>query len=424
MSIISEIKKKKHNVFRRLWFKRRLQTGEYESSWIQIPNQYITSWGQVNFQVDDIMPNFYSFSGNTFEVVNNDGFFSNTDAPSSLFFGCLTRYRTLVKLEAGYIDNNGVELPTNSTLYIGVLGEDMKYQEDNRVSFQTKHISSIFEEFQADRITGLGATQTASDIITKIKDHTDAGAVKIFQKYISSTAWNIQTTTTNYNLATSTSLQNVSCWELMQKLAGAENFVVYVDSTGNFNFIQRTVNTTTAQYHFSGLSDTDKTYGHNIMKKISIDDGIRKVYNRIKIKISNEDTLTSYYIKNETWQWGDSSSSFMFGVREYNYENYWLETVTASVIADNIYNEYSRPKKEVELEVKFVPQLNLLDRVSLTYKTKTLIGQDKWGYFNWDEGIWGGAVGYNINLNDVDYKIINLTHNINEFKSKTLLREI
>lgn len=423
MSIISEIKKKKHRVFRRVYFKKRLTTGEYDTSWTQIPNEYISNWGQIQMSVDDIIPFYYRYSGMTIEVINNDGYFSNIDAPASLFWGCLTRYKTLVKIEAGY-NTGGVELPTNSTLFLGLLGEDMKYQEDNKIMFQMKHISSIFEDFPADRITGLGATQTASDIIAKIRDFQDAGATKIFQKYITMGAWNIQTTTTNYNLATSTSLQNMTCWELMQKLAGAENFVVFVDATGSLYFRDRTVNTTTALYHFSGIGDTDKTYGHNILKKISIDEGLRKVYNRIKIKINSDDTVTSYFIRNQTWQWGDSSSSFRFGVREFSYENYWLVSATASVIADTIFTEYSEPKKEVELETKFVPQLNLLDRVSLTYKTKTLTGGDRWGYFNWGQGIWGGSIGYNINLNDLDYKLINIQHNLNEFKSQCLLREI
>lgn len=211
----------------------------------------------------------------------------------------------------------------------------------------------------------------------------------------------------------------------MTKLAEAEGYVLYIDAYANFVFSAQSNITTTAKYHFSGIGDDDRTYGHNILSNISTTEAIRKVYNRIKIKFRNDETTTSYYIKNESWNWGDSTSSFIYGVREYLYNNIFLETATAMTIADSLFNELYVPKNEVKLKTKFVPHLMVQDRVSITYKTQRYAAESsQWGYFLWDSGVWGERLGFNINLDNEDFRITNLSHNIDTFVSDITLREI
>jgi hypothetical protein len=404
--------------------RRRVSGGEYESTWQEIPSEYIKKWGTITYSVDDVLPNFYKFSGISFECLNQDGFLSDVTEEKSFFYQALTRYHTMVKMEAGYVGDDGTEYPTNSTLFTGLLSEDMPYKENNIINFNTKHLSVIFQEFPSDRITGLSSSLTASEIITKIKDYTDSNSIAVFQKYISNTAWTIQTTTGYYNMATTTSLQGLSCWDLMTKLATAEQYVMYVDKDGSFYFQDNTDVASTSVFHFSGLNDTDKTYGHNIMQNISTDENIRKVYNRVKVQYDRKDTTTSFYIKNEAWDWGDSSSSFLYGVREYNYKNEWLSTATAQTIADNIYDEFKFPSDEIKLKAKFVPQLMVQDRVDITYSTQQYTGDDLWGHFLYGEGIWGERAGYNINLEGQEAKIVNLSHNLDNFSSNVVLRAL
>lgn len=425
MTIVSEIKKNKMRVFRRVYMRRRQSNGEYESTWQRLDDDKIKRFGSITYSVDDVLPNFYKFSGLKLQVLNKDGFFSDITEEKSFFYNYMTRYKTMVKVEAGYTADDGTEYPTNPSLYVGLVDEDVKYKEDTIVDFSTKHLSVIFEEFPADRIVGLGATQSASDIITKIRDHIDSNSISIFQKYISLSAWTIQTTTAQYNMATSTTLQGLSCWRLMTKLAEAENYVLYVDANASFYFKARDDITTTAKYHFSGLGDDDKTYGHNVMANISISENIRKVYNRVKIKFNATDTTTSFYIKNESWDWGDSTSSFFYGVREYNYNNIFLDTASAITVATTIFNEFSFPKDEIKLKTKFVPHLMVQDRVSLTYKTQRY-SQDgsAWGYFLWDYGVWGDRLGYNMNIDNTDYRLTSLKHNFDTFESEVTLRGI
>lgn len=407
-----------------MYVRRRTTTGDYETDWQQIPNKYIKRWGQISYSVEDEKPNFYKYSGMQISVVNNDGFFSDETQKRSFFYGYLGLHRTMVKIEAGYIDTDDTEYPTNSTLFIGLIDiGNTKYQQDNEISIRINHISQIFEEFPADRIPSLGSVQVASTIIGKIRDYVDSSAVAIFQKFISLTAWNITTTTKNYNMATSTSLQNQSCWDLMQKLAEAENYVVYIDPNANFYFKANTGVPASVTFHFSGINDNDRTWGHSIMRQINVDPGYEKIYNRIKVKYEDSDTITSYYIYNEAWTWGDSSSSFRFGVREYKTENTWMAASTASDVAVALYAEFSEPKQRITFDSKFVPQVNILSRVSMTYQTNRVTEGTKWGLFYWNSGIWGRILSYNLNIND-DYKVVDIKHDIDTFKSTLKVKVI
>ena len=76
------------------------------------------------------------------------------------------------------------------------------------------------------------------------------------------------------------------------------------------------------------------------------------------------------------------------------------------------------------MQVKFVPQLMPLDRITATYKTERYKGEDLWGYANWGEGVWGERLGYNINLDALECKILKLKHNIDKFTTDIVAREI
>jgi len=418
------IKGHKHKVFRRLYMKRRESTGEYESDWQRIPDKYVQKFGSVDYGVDDIKVNFYRYSGMKLVLDNIDGYFSEVSDARSFFYNKMTRFRTLVKVNAGYI-YDGAEYPTNSTLFVGFIADDMPYRDTSLVECELKHLSGIFEEFPASNVTGLGVTQTASDIIDNVRDFQDAGLTYYFRKFITSTNWYIDTTTVNYNLATTAALENKSVWEFMTSITEAENKVLYVSREGDLYFKSKGANTTTSIWHFSGVGDDNLAFGKNILKQISIESSIRKVYNRIRIKFGTEDTTTSYYTKSETWQWGDSSSSFLYGVREYEYQNEFLLETTASLIADQIFTEYQWPKKEVKLQSKFIPQVDIGDPVSLTYKTTpTNSGGALWGYFNWGEATFGApAGGYNINIDNEDFIVLSLKHDLDKFVSEVVIRE-
>jgi hypothetical protein len=418
------IKGNKLHVFRKMYFKRRIN-GDFETDWQEIPNEYIMKFGKVSFDVDDIKINFLKFSGLNFTVNNDSGYFSEITDNKSVWFGADSRYRTLVKEEAGYYDTDGSQYPTNPTMFVGVVGEDVRTNQSNELTFNTKHISSVFDEIPASDIPGIGGTLTASQIMTAIKNYTDGAGTLVFQKFITAGGWNITATTNYYNLNTNSTLEGISTWKLIRKLSEAENFIAYVDRVGDFYFRDKTPLTNTAVYHFHGLGDSERVYGHNVKERVSVQQGLRKVYNRIRVKYADADTLTSYYTKKENWIWGDSSSSYLNGVRTYTYKNLWINNAsTASLIGDSLYAEYKDPKIEIKLSSKFVPQLNINDNVSFSYQTKIVESESKlWGHTIWDKDIWSSKSGYNLDI-DGDYRLIRLSHDLDTFVSHETLREI
>lgn len=419
MSIISEIKKSQAKAFRRIYFRRRSLT-DYEADWQEVPSKYIRSFGAIEYGIEGIKVNFFKFSGYSFRVDNVDGFFNDVDDGSSFFYQYPALPRTMVKVEAGYEATDGTEYPTNPSLFVGLLGSDFTYSPNNIMTLKADHFTKIFEEFNANAIPSMTGNYTASEVITKVRDYQDSNTVAVFQKYISLGAWTIESTTTQYVMSTNTTLQNISCWDLFTKFSEAENKILGIDRTGAFFFKTKTPDTIPV-FHFSGVGDTNRTYGTNLLRNISKRKAYEKIYNRIVVKLAKENTTTSHYEKSEVWAWADSSSSFLYGVRTYNVDNDFLTTGTASTIADNIYDEYLEPKVEVALDSKFVPQIDLNDLVTLTHKTATPTSGDLWGYFLWGSGKFSQFKG-NYTFDQDEFRVLSLRHDINNFKTSVLLR--
>lgn len=406
----SLIKRPQNRIFRRLYIKRRESDGEYESDWFEIEGYRIKSFGNVSRGEDNERANFYKYSGMTFEMFNQNQYFGDTDNINSIFYQKLSRYRTLVKVEFGYLKDDDTEIPTNSTIYLGIVGEGITEDDKNTFSMETNHLSQIFDEVPADQVTGLGSTQTASDVITKIRDHQDANNVAIFQKFFTLGAWTIETTTNNYNMATSTTLRNKSCWDLMRMMAEAENKDLYIDRTGSIRFETRTVTSNTI-YHFSGANDETRGYGKNIIGDVEVREPIDKVFNRIRIQHEKDNTTTSFYTLDENWNWGDSSSSFKYGVRTYEYRNEFLDSATAQTVANTIFNKFQSPLQELIFRAKINPELEIGDKVSFTHLSGK-VGGRAYGAGDYGSGIYGDYDPGAVNIIDGNYLITSLNDNI------------
>ena len=417
------IKQNQFEVFRRLYIKRRISL-DYEDDWQEVDSKQIRKYGTIKNQVDDVRVNFYKYSGLNFTIDNYNGYFGNIDESKSLFYGADSVYRTKVKVEAGYKTPNGIEYPSNPILFTGIIGGNMTYPENNLVNVKADHLSKIFEEFPANQlITSSSIELTASEIIERARDYQDSEDVYYFRKFITSASWYITATTTDFTLS-SNDLQGETLWSLFQKLAEAENMDLSFNGKGEFYFRSATAIQASATFHFSGLNDSDRTYGHNVMKGIKKTIPYSKIYNRVRVKHDKDETTTSFELYEEDWSWGDSTSSYLYGVRSYEFENIYMNSETALSKAEDIYNKYVNTKEEVIINTKPVPHLNLNDRVDLTYKTKVVEGDYLWNKVNWNEGLWGDRQGYNINYETQDFRITQISHDLDRFYSTVELREI
>lgn len=428
---LQQLKKSKVDVFRRFSIRRRLDdsSGDYETDWQDL-SQYVMKWGSLSWSMDAKKFNFFSQRGLTITLDNTKGLFDHEKSSASFWHNFLTRYRTLVKIEAGFVDpDDGSDIPNPSVLFYGIMAsEDIKQSDNLTVSFNLKSLTAILDETPANKCLvasgGSVGSLTASDLIARIRDVTDGSANFILQKFISSTAWNISATSNILaSLNTTTQLDNTSCWGLAKKMAEAENKVVYIDRSQQFNFVGKD-EAAAVTFSFVGFPYHDTTYGHTIKRISNYQDDIDLLYNRVIAKHDSSDTSTSYTLKEEAWTVGDSSTSWKYGVRTLSFTNEWMSTTMADNVASSLFADLNTLKLKVDIITKFIPQLDLLDKVTVQYDPDSRVEGSKWDQFNWDEGVWSSDSVPYFAFQGEEFKIIKMKHSLDKLESTFTIREI
>lgn len=265
--------------------------------------------------------------------------------------------------------------------------------------------------------------QKSSDLVTKIKNVTDGASNLILQKFISATAWNISLTTNTLTALTSTSqFDNLSCWQLAGKLAEIEQKVAYINKDGEFQFVNRDVLTTTASFIFVGIPFRDSNYGHTIKRLNNYRDDIDLLHNKVTVKFGN--TNTAQITKSESWIVGDSSTSWVYGVRPLTINNTWIKSITAEKIASDTFVDLNKINIKTDIITKFIPHLKVLDRIEVKYDPDASITGTKWDLFNWDEANWATESSPFFGFAGRQFKIIKMRHNLDNFESTFTIREV
>lgn len=433
MSLKGEIKKTRAEVFRRLYFKRKTMGG-FESEWQRIPAQYVKSWGSNSYSINDIKVNFFEVSGQTIQLLNTDNYFSDQNDNRSFFFGASDRYGTLCKIEAGFTGSDGTEYPTASTIFTGYLKHSLKQNEMGIIPFNFKPMSASLQEHRCrdlsltlsatttvdgngETTTTYWARNTATELINLVRNYVQ-GSITVYDDYISD--WQILDTTQEYVVNTST-IGDLSHWELITKLAVAENCTTYVDREGVFYFIKRGFGFETTDYpSLNGIGATSREWGHTIKNLSSVYDNIDNVYNYISVKHDKADTSTSFYTYSESWEPGDRSSTWKYGSRILEVENEWITEEQAEIIGKELYRELRDPIKNVELSASFFPGYDILGIVSVNYKTPKTYGYTApvWGSFNWGEDVWRDGGARYISIDGEQYQIRSITQDVENFSTK------
>lgn len=439
MSLKSEVKKTRAEVFRRLYFKRKTMGG-FESDWQRIPDHYVKNWGSNSYSINDIKVNFFEVSGQNIQVLNTDNYFSDENDNRSFFFGASTRYGTLCKIEAGFTGDDGTEYPTSTTIFTGYLKQSIRQNADATIPLNFKPMSSVLQEYRCrdlsltlsatttvsdsgETTTTYWARNTASELISLVQNFVQ-GSTTVYNDYISD--WQVLETGNEYVVNTGT-IGDLSHWELITKLAVAENATTYVDRDTTFYFIKRGFGFETTDYpSLNGIGATERGWGHTIKRLDGVYDNIDNVYNYISVKHAKEDTTTSFYTYSESWEPGDRSSTWKYGSRKLEVDNEWITEAQAEDIGKELYRELRDPIKNVELSASFFPGLNILNIVNVNYKTPKTYGYTApvWGSFNWGEDSWRyGGTRY-ITIDGEQYQIRSITQDVQNFSTKFKLYKV
>lgn len=465
-TMIDQIKRHHSRVFKRVLIKRRLQgTGAFESEWFDITKD-VKKVGSIKYEADSKYAGRFRFPTLNITVVNDDGQFNPEDSVYSYWYGYLTRTRTLVRIEAGFVEENvtdsgiwaHIEHPSaayydeayydaayydddsGSAVFTGYIGGDLVEKDNNEVQIPVKPLTDIFREYAARNLTGWNNSLTASDFITMVRDQQDANGNYIFLPFFgnTTTGFSIASTTIEYaNLNTSTSADviDANVWEIIEKLAGSENYLPIVTSDGRFRFVSRDANTTTAAFVFNGIGVYDASYGNTIKKINFFGPRMSKLYTRVEVKWQEADTATSYEVQESTLTVSPPSISWQYGQKTYRIDNTWIPNSTiAQSIASSVFNDFSALKREIDFTTTFVPGLDLLDQVTVSYDISRFVSNlNLWDIGNWadtagaattgDELVFDPLDGQSIYLNQEEFNLISIELNLDNFECRFIGRE-
>jgi hypothetical protein len=467
LPILSLIKAPTSDVFRRAYIKRRdAITGLYESDWFEITSDMI-KFGKIRNQIDSVRLYKFSFSNLNFTVNNRRGRFNPETFESSYWYNFLNPQRTLFKIEAGFTkstrDSHGIysrsEYPgatlwdqalwddggalwdynEDSTIFIGIIKGDIPYFDTNEITFNAAPLMSVFQDFPAKKLTFFTSTgMTASRFMEGLRDQQDAFGTYIFRQFFGDTTtnWEIDTTTnvyTNLNTSTSNEIFTKSAWDIIEKLAEAENYVPFITNDGKFKFKSRAVNSSALAFEFYGAGTFNTEYGHTMKNNSSYGKKVSKYYSAVEVKWKNEDTTSSYELIESSYFVSPSSNPYVLGEQKLSIENFFIPTSTvANTIAQNIFNDYSALKTEVEFSTSFIPQLNLFDRFSISYDSSEQNQNSLWDQNNWADSvtssdldlIWDNTVADPVSLDGQEFKFLSLEVDLDNLETKISAREI
>jgi hypothetical protein len=465
-SINSLIKDAKAEVFTRCYIKRRSATdGFYESNWKNI-SAYVKKYGKISNQLDFTRPFRFAFGNAKLLVDNDQGYFNPHSSESSLWYNFLNQQRTLVKYQAGYVhreknssgvwinneypgnvewdesywDEQNSEWDSENTVFIGLISGDILLGDTNEVNFNLKPLVSVFQEFAATRLTGWTSTgMTASQFVTMVRDQTDGSGNFIFRQFFDNTTsnWDISSTSIVYgNLNTSTAKDvfDKTVWEVMEKLAEAENYVPYISKQGKFKFVSRNVNTSTSAFDFYGDGFFNSTFGKTLKKISSFGFKQSKYYSRVRVKWAEAATTTSYEVVQSSFSVSPSSNPWVLGERTLDIENLLIPTAAvAQTLATALFTDLSAQKDEIDFTTTFIPHLDLLDKITIYHDSSNAYGMNS----NWDEHDWADDVieedddlifaqegGDAIFINGSEFKFLQMDIDLDNYESRFLARSL
>jgi hypothetical protein len=410
--------------------RRSSTTGLYETSWYPI-TKYIQKFGNFEIAIDDSRLNRFTHSGVTLLARNDWGEFNSEVEGGSLFYQYLTRYRTIIKIEAGYTDGAGNQFPTDPAQGVFILdGEINITPKTNVVELNCKSIIAPFDEFRAVELNLNTNSITASEVLSLIRDVTDGAGTLLFRQFISASSWDIQTTTNLYRtLGTTTSLNDMTVWELMNALAEAEGYVLYATRFGGLVFKDREPWTAASQFSFYGMNSPRP----NVISVQDYKEAVDKIYTHIMLKYIDEDTTTSYIQDGTITVVGPTSDSWKYGRKTYEFENFWMNTATAQNVSANLLTQYGNLKNEIIVDSVFIPHLDLMSMVDLSYSEESIGTTHLWDLENWAADtitsdvapvlVWAGDTGASIDFAQEPFYIISKQTDLDTFKTTFKFRE-
>jgi len=269
---------------RRVYIKRRLLTGAYESTWQRIDTRNgvnkIISHGSISIKIDaeKIVPNTYDISDYTTKVMNQDGCFNANSDYRSCWYGYLDHKDSKIKVVCAMKDPDRVEVGA-VTAFEGVI-QSVTSKGDNTAEIKAAMYSKKLNDYPFKDLA-LTGSKTVTQILTAI--FADTRVASFF-------ATTTLTPVNNVTIDLDTDTDNVfdgSMWDVIKFLAQKSQSTTYVFNT-EFYFGTREIVDSTPVFTYAGLGNSQDDRAITIYGKPDYDQsGSDKLYTTIIDSSSN-----------------------------------------------------------------------------------------------------------------------------------------
>lgn len=457
----------------------------YETNWQDITS-YVLDVSEIVYNVDDVTINEFTQGDFTIILDNSQQKFSPETNSNSLFFGYLTRHKTLITVYAGYID---IATGTEYGYYLGtgyVNAEDIQIDSDGKISIPVLAPTMALDEADASKVnlgTYPGGTTTATtafrlinsaggfDVgmvgltVTNITDNTTATVKAINSASDLSLSADIFTVGEGYVFGQTRWYCNQTVSAMVSNIYNYQRSGAYV-LRPYYTALNNTPanNLTLDVYDFSGLtcrealtklaevSNSAYWVTPNVLTGMPELNFLTKVpagasvftfnsqgasvnilaasnYNEglknLYTKVSYSGTNPEISSDESGWNVGDTSASWKYGVKELSIDNPFAQTTSLQqTICTNTLGLTSIPKEEIDLTTKFLPHLKILDPVTVNfYGASFKPNPNYYGKSYYGKAIYSARLG-GIQLVNAAMKILRVTHNVMNFTSEFGLRRI
>lgn len=431
--INSVIRSPIQQVYRRAYIKRRdATTGLFESTWQEI-TRYVKSWGSYSQEIDYQRFGTINIGGTNLVVSNVEGKFNPSNVDSSLWYGYADQQRSQVKIEAGFIyqtlASSGVWSNTEypgTPLFTGIISGDIISGTKGEISLPLKDRSQIFKDFPATLLLDFtNSGQTSSRFVTsQLRDQSAGTGSFIFRPFFddTTTSWAITATTTDYtSLGTTTAsrISGKSVWDVLENLAQCELFYPTVTKAGVFTWGPKTVGASSV-FTFNGVGAViDRTYGTTIKEVSRYGKKTSNYYSRVVVRFNEADTSTSYAEASTSLAISGTNNPWNLGYRTFDLTNLWLPTASAASIASYLLTDLSSNTEEVEFTSTFVPQVNVLDKITVNYDPTPYESTSLWDVDDWDTTLtWSAGAGDAVVLNNALFKVLSVDIDLDALETR------
>lgn len=400
-SISQLIKSNTHRPVLRLYIKRRLVSGSYETNWRRVDIldgvDQVIDWGTVTYEIDSNPSTDqydFSISSVTLQVSNFHGKWNNENSDTSYFFPFdtyLTRKLTRIKIEAAYLDTDNSEVGT-TTIFEGLI-EKVAVSEDRVATINCMSYLYILKQYPISDLAYSATNRHVSDIVNDI-----FGQSKI-SDFIT---LNTNTPYNDIHIDNPSQLDG-DYWDVITNIALLSQSVPAMTSPTTIDFVAREAGATSVwNFYGAGYNTPD------IFNVMEYDDEGGK---RVIIRWEESDGTLYAESSNTTLK-----LKYLQTPSKVNLSN--VKTADRQSVLDNLLAYWESPKQTLTFDTKMLlDQVKVMDKITVSIAGIYPENAARWGAFTWGDFTWSVSKGGLSIARGTEFFVTSVSHDLMSWKT-------